>query len=121
MKPNDDIHQKLWELVYDLLPDDETNEWRKRIDDDPELQQAFDEVQQTASIVARASQVQQPPLQFTKPTSNAKAKRLGESNGSVVSTVFTRLAVLAACCLICATGYVYFKPDSPIRADLLCR
>ena len=115
MKPADEVYQALWELHYDLLPDDEARQWRQRLNDDPALRDVFESVKAQASVVARAARVQQSTITMNRPGTNATTATRQRTNGTAMGRFFSRLAVLAATVLIGATGFLYFKADSPLR------
>ena len=55
-----ELRQKLLELHYDLLPEGEAAELRRRIENEPELAAAYAEVQKTAAIFAQAARLTVP-------------------------------------------------------------
>ncbi len=67
MKPDPDIQQRLLELVYGLLPDDEAAELRRQIADDEALAKAYEEAQATARLFAEASAVTEPKVPLSRP------------------------------------------------------
>jgi len=74
-KPGDELRQKLWELVYELLETDEADELRGRITADPDVARAYCEVVQQSELVARASRYDGPPVVL----------RAGEAQSDVVA------------------------------------
>ncbi len=56
--------QRLLELHYDLLPDNEAVELRAEIERDVELSRAFDNARRTADLFALAAKLEEPRLSF---------------------------------------------------------
>ena len=52
-----ETRQRLLELVYDLLPDEEAADLRAKIQSDPDLSAAYRESQETARLLAAAARL----------------------------------------------------------------
>jgi uncharacterized protein YfaS (alpha-2-macroglobulin family) len=52
-----ETRQRLLELVYDLLPEDEAAELRKKIESDPEMAAAYRQAQETARLLGEAARL----------------------------------------------------------------
>ena len=61
-KPGDELRQKLWELVYDLLDAEQADALRQQITDEPDVARAYCEVVQQSELVARAARYDGPPV-----------------------------------------------------------
>ncbi len=61
------VHQRLLELVYDLLPDEEAADLRARIESDPETARAYAEAEQTAGLLAEASRLHRARVELDLP------------------------------------------------------
>ena len=71
-----ETRQRLLELVYDLLPEDEAAELRGRIEADAEMAAAYREAQETARLLAEAARLPSggiPAIQFAKASDQEKA------------------------------------------------
>ena len=68
-----EMRQRLLELVYDLLGEDEAAELRQRIDGDAELAQAYAEAQSTAGLLAEAAKVRVPKIELKRPGTSSGA------------------------------------------------
>jgi hypothetical protein len=64
---NDELHQQLLELAYDLLSDDEAAALRRRIDAEPDVARAYAEAQREAKLFAAAARLHVPHVQLVKP------------------------------------------------------
>ncbi|MBP86504.1 MAG: hypothetical protein CMJ64_07300 [Planctomycetaceae bacterium] len=61
------LHQQLWEFIYDLLPEDEEIAVRKRISSDPEVARAYSTVKLQTESVERASRFDTEQMEWTRP------------------------------------------------------
>jgi uncharacterized protein YfaS (alpha-2-macroglobulin family) len=119
-----EIRQRLLELVYDLLPEDEAAELRGRIDADAEMAAAYREAQETARLLAEAARLPSggiPAIQFAKAIDQEKAASLPATavppralaKGASAGKSFARAAnwtvglAAALLVLISVGGYVY--------------
>ncbi|MCL4201090.1 MAG: hypothetical protein KJ000_01255 [Pirellulaceae bacterium] len=121
----DQLEQSMWEFVYGLLPDDEAQAIRDQINADPDVARLYAEVKLRSDLVAEASRLRTSPMQFvaTK-ASNAAAGRLDRSQPSpalpasaagAAATALRWAVTLAATLLVGFVGFVYLKPQSPLR------
>jgi uncharacterized protein YfaS (alpha-2-macroglobulin family)/uncharacterized membrane protein len=62
-----ELRQRLLELHYDLLPEGEAAELRRRVESEPELAAALAEVEKTAAIFAQAARLPIPKVAFKRP------------------------------------------------------
>jgi len=58
MKNESILHQKLVELVHDLLPEDQAAELRARMDSEPEIDTLYRQIMQKASVIAEAAKLE---------------------------------------------------------------
>jgi len=75
MQTNDELQARLLELLYDLLPDDEAAELRRRVDGDPAVAAAYAEIQRTAKLLADAARLQAPRITLPSVENPETAKR----------------------------------------------
>lgn len=66
MNEFDDLEQKLWELEYGLLPDDEASALRQRIASEPDVAAAHGRVSAQSAMVAEAARVEVPRIQLQR-------------------------------------------------------
>jgi len=64
---DDSTRQRLLELIYDLLPEDEAAELRRRIGAEPELAAAYDEARAAAELFGEAARLPTRPIQLKRP------------------------------------------------------
>ncbi len=64
---NDELHQQLLELTYDLLGDDEAAALRRRIESDPDVARAYAAAQHRAKLFEAAARLHVPRLQLARP------------------------------------------------------
>lgn len=60
------LHQRLLELHYDLLPEADAAELRRRIESDPAVATAMREVRRTADLLGEAARLDAPPIDWHK-------------------------------------------------------
>lgn len=79
MKHDDELEQLLWELEYELLPEEEANALRERISSDPEIASLYARVREQVTLVADAARVTVPriALQKTQTDDAQRAATLG--------------------------------------------
>ncbi len=119
--------QQLLELVYDLLPEAEAAELRRRMQSDAELAQAFAEAQATASLAAQAARRKAPALDYrslqklaTSDSPRAKAMARGRARQrSRRSRGVTWSVGLVAGLLLAVSlgGYVYHRQQLAALAE----
>lgn len=146
MNPHDKLQEQLWDLVYELLPDDEAAEWTRRIGADALLAEAYQRVVQQAALLARAARLEQPPIRLQRPGDGASpSSSLSSSRSSSAdpaakpmacsiqkpaapgnSRRYPRLATpahwlagLSAAALLGLFMYAYWKPDSPLNSHAI--
>jgi len=66
---DDPTRQRLLELIYDLLPEDEAAELRRRIDAEPELAAAYQEARAAAELFGEAARLRSEPMELKRPQS----------------------------------------------------
>ena len=62
MSPNEHTQQQLWELIYDLLPDEDADALRERIRSDPELARAYATAKLQSELLGKAARLDQAPV-----------------------------------------------------------
>ncbi len=62
MKANPELREKMWELCYDLLPDDERKALIATIKSDPQAARLYAEVRLQADLVGFAAKVEDSSL-----------------------------------------------------------
>jgi len=67
-----DTRQRLLELVYDLLPEAEAAELRRRITAEPELARAYEQARQTAKLFGEAAKRPEGKISLRRPPPSAK-------------------------------------------------
>ncbi len=132
MTHQDDLHQILWEFVYELLPDDQMAALREQISSDPETARAYAIVRQQIDLLAKASKLEAqdveltppeppvPPVDFTpvaetKPKKSLPAKNAAPNAFKGAAGTVRWLLSTAAAALFLFTTYTYYGPDSPLR------
>ncbi|TVS15911.1 MAG: hypothetical protein EA424_15110 [Planctomycetaceae bacterium] len=63
----ENLEQQLWELVYELLPDDQAQEVCEKIGADPDVARRYAEVKLCSELVAEASRLQTSPVPLPIP------------------------------------------------------
>ncbi len=129
MTHQDDLHQILWEFVYELLPDDQMAAMREQVSSDPETARTYAIVRQQIDLLAKASKLEaqgieltppEPPVNFTPVVESKPQKSLPVKSASTgafkgaAGTVRWLLSTAAAA-LFLFTTYSYYGPDSPLR------
>nr|MCU0981757.1 hypothetical protein [Pirellulaceae bacterium] len=103
----DDLEQRLWEFVYDLLPQVEAEALRRRIAAEADVARLHDEVRRKAAILAQAARLKLPPIPLVQPAANVRAASRRWTNWAVA---------LAASLLLCYLGFAGFRTRSLERA-----
>src|SRR5687768_7531521 len=85
----DELEQRLWELEYGLLPDDEAAALRARIDSDPEVARTQQRVLANSKILAQAAKVDAPLVRFRIPQSDDQTE-LSQSRDQSIAGDFAR-------------------------------
>ena len=62
-----EMRQRLLELAYGLLPEEEAAQLRKRIEEDPELAEAYAEVEDACGLLSQAARLESPPIALKRP------------------------------------------------------
>ncbi len=120
-----ETRQRLLELVYDLLPEDEAAQLRGRIDADAEIAAAYRHAQETARLLAEAARLPSggiPAIQFAKAIEQGKPASLPAApapqlvaKNAAAGRSFARAAnwtvglAAAVLVLISVGGYVYHR------------
>jgi hypothetical protein len=124
MESRTDLEQQLWELVYDLLSDEQAEALRQRITSEPEVARCYAEVQLQAELLAEAMRIEAPAIALQRPagaeTGPARVAPPGDKTRPSLRPrttvrVVNWLVSLAAALLVCLCGYWVFRPDSPLR------
>lgn len=136
MAVDPETRQHLLELAYDVLPEDEAAELRRRIDSEPELSQAYGEARAMADLLAAAARLDEPKIALKRPASNVLApepKAAGPFRGPVAAraaapprrrwvreTSWIVGIAAAALLVISLSGYFYHRGHlADIAADHL--
>lgn len=134
MPVDSETRQRLWELLYDLLTEEEAAKLRARIESDPETAQAYAEVHEQAKLIAEAARLELPPLDLHRPSDLSPRSTLAEDRSlrampspvragpSAAGGVSGWLVTLAAALLLAVSlgGYFYHRQQlSEIAADHL--
>ncbi|HUG93505.1 MAG TPA: VIT domain-containing protein [Planctomycetaceae bacterium] len=80
MKHSSELNQRLLELVYGLLPDDEAAGLQRRIAGEPAVSRAFDEAQRIARLLAEASRVEARSRSAAPPMRASESLECGDSS-----------------------------------------
>ncbi len=105
-RPND-LEQRLWEFVYDLLPQDETEALRGRITAEADVARLYDEVRGKSAILAQAARLTLPPIPLVQPAASVRSSPRRWTNWAVA---------LAASLLLCYLGFAGFRTRSLERS-----
>jgi len=115
---NEELQQKLWEFVYELLPDDEAQALKDQITSDPQIARAYAEVKLQSEVLAEAVRVPAEVVPLHKPAADKgpiilkpashiskpeKVSPRSRTLGNWISTV-------AATILVCALGISFAVP-----------
>ena len=73
MPPDPDIQDRMLELIYGLLADNEAERFRTEIGSDAELARLYEQLRETAAILGDAARLQSPRLAFARPPAAAPA------------------------------------------------
>jgi hypothetical protein len=140
MKASEELREKMWELCYDLLPDDERRALVATIKSDPQAARLYAEVRLQADLVGYAAKVEASSLILSpegkkSPESElapAAARHKESLQPSLSPARSTRqapagrswaawLPAAAALCLVALIGYGTVRPrvGSPHLADAL--
>ena len=71
-----ELRQRLLELIYGLLPEDEVAALGSQIAEQEELAQAYAEAQQAAGLLRAAARREAPPIQLSRPTQPVAVPRV---------------------------------------------
>ncbi len=115
----DDLQQQLWELVYDLLSDDDTVALQERIASDPDVARAYDAVKQELELVAQAAKLDTEPISLAAPADERErtTKPLASTKRQWRRSRHAAWLVgLTAAVLLLVTVVLYVRPNSPIRS-----
>jgi len=128
-KPNDELQQQLWELVYDLLPSDEAAELCQRVTSEPDVARAYARIKLESELIAVAARIDEAqlplspgeqPSQERHSTSRSVEPAPSKQSPSVpkLAQSLNWLVGLAAVGLIGFVGYSYWGLDAPATGDL---
>jgi anti-sigma factor RsiW len=119
------LEQQMWEFVYGLLPDDQAEAIRGQITADPDVARSYADVKLRSELVAEASRLRSPPMQFQIPIPSIAEADIPapgpmpavpqETRPLTISVVFRWGISIAAALLVGFVGYAYLKPHSPLR------
>ena len=76
MDRKQDLEQQLWELVYELLPEEDAVALRRRITSEPDVARAYAEVKLQSEWVAQATRYDADRIKFC--ASGRGRRRLGD-------------------------------------------
>ena len=110
-----ELHEKLLQLHYDLLPADEAAELRRQIDADPSLAAAYSEVQRQAELLGEAARLHVPKIQLQRPehampapksatTSTASARKTSRRPAASARAAGWFVGIAAAALLALSVG-----------------
>ncbi len=117
-----ELEQQLWELVYELLPEQEAAAIRQRISSEPDVARAYAEVKLQTEILAQAAKPELPVTVLQRPVSDGAASRdetttpvAGPPTSAWSTTARTAnwLLGLAAMLLMGLLGYSFIEPRFP--------
>ncbi|MCY2993635.1 MAG: hypothetical protein NTY19_38015 [Planctomycetota bacterium] len=117
-----ELEQQLWELVYELLPEQEAAALRQRISSDPEVARAYAEVKLQTEILAQAAKPNLPIPVLQRPVSDGDSSRTETttpaaspppSAWSTTARTVNWLLGLAATLLVGLLGYSFIEPRFP--------
>ena len=128
MKVDDELRQKLWELVYGLLDEEETQRLNATVSTDGDVARAYAEMKLQSEMLAdaakkdsaalpikdliRAAKVTKPqPAESTATQGDSRAAR--SSNSQFVNWLISLAAIL----LVCFTAYSYWNPETNVHPD----
>ncbi|MGY8770972.1 MAG: hypothetical protein ACKVH8_21385, partial [Pirellulales bacterium] len=130
MTNQNDIHQQMLELIYGLLPDEESDALATQIGSDPQLARKYAELtQQTALLAAVVKQKNAKRPDYDQWKKLAEAPETTETKTEAYDTDTVELAprhaksnrfisglrtltTLAASLVVLFVGYQYLRPDS---------
>ena len=111
-----DLHQQLWEFVYDLLPEDEAQAMRERISSDPDVARAYSEVKLQTEVITRVSRFDADRMVWKRPGEAASPEQAPTPAAQPVASSAWRLTAswlvgIAAAGLLCVMSAPLFVPD----------
>jgi hypothetical protein len=122
MDTKEQLEQRMWEYVYDLLSDDEANALEAQITSEPDVARVYAEVKLQSERVAAAAKLEMEQVELQRPADREVAATTEPSmtRASRVAPAASLHSVnwlvgLAAAALLMITGYTYLKPDSPLN------
>lgn len=136
MNPHDKLEEKLWDLVYELLSEEEAIELTRRIAADAEVAEACQRVRRQAQVLAAAARLERPPIVLVRPAAEptlvpsepraakppvpqriAQRASKPESAESARRAAASRWIVgLVSLLLLGLFAYAFWKPNSPLNA-----
>ncbi len=130
MDPRNELEQRIWELVYDLLPPDEASALRRRIDADPDAAHRYARVRRQAALLRQAARLELSPIVLTRPSGDDPPSRDGgdtchpvpRSRGPAARQDLSRrrwpnwLVASAAAALLCYLGATGLRTRALERA-----
>lgn len=120
MSINEQTRQALWELVYELLPEEDAAALREQICSDPELARAYATVKLESELVASAAQFDDPTLQLQIPeTEDKSAGPVRRQPTASFRHLAGQLVALAAAVSIAIVGYTLHRWDSLAENQLV--
>ena len=114
MYVNDDLHQKLIEYLYGLLPDAEAKELAEKISSDPDVARAYSLARQDVELIAQAAALESPQIALRKPKRDVAAASSAGSSRAIHWAIG-----VAAAMLVMFAGWGYFMRGQIGRAS--CR
>lgn len=120
MKCPEETRQKIWELLYDLLPADEADALRAQITSDPAVARAYSEARLRADLLAAAAKREEPKLPLDVPGASDKFDldntETSPAERASLAHVVSILATLAALLLVAFAGFGYARYGAPWEA-----
>lgn len=82
MLPADETRQRLFELAFDLVPEEEAAELRRRIEREPELAKTWAAVQESVGLLDAACRLKSPKADFRRSEGSGRSERSTRSKSS---------------------------------------
>lgn len=126
MNESNQLREQIWDLIYDLVTDEDRRAIIERIKSDPQAARMYSEARLEADLVGEASRVNEPSLALRDPDAKvqlaprapvAVKPRKSDARGvpgSDASRISTRLLGIAASALLVllATGWFWPQPNA---------
>lgn len=118
---SEETRQKLWELIFDLLPPEEAEALRGQITSDPAVARAYSEARLRAELLAAAAKREEPKLPLDVPGANDKfdlddSPEVAAAKRASLVKVVSVLASLAALLLVSVGVFGFARFSAPWAA-----